>query len=251
MRQKAFVRRSGKVIPDACERIWMTRFQENWRESTMGAETKIKKFVQRLIKEGDAVIASRFTIQHRPNLPYVELELFQQWRGRCRLLLSMLGLAAEPWRPVISNDSPNTFACAKSTLGALKGVKQSLEEGLLVKFEDIVLAEAFSGLWDQADYLCSQGYFLEGGVIGRAILEERLHRLCAIHHCLPGRNRPTLGDFNNELYKKVVYDKITFKHVDALAAIGNHAAHNESGLKEEDVRRLLDDLKNFLQRFAV
>src|SRR5437867_3287406 len=122
MRQKAFVRRSGKVIPDACERIWMTRFQENWRESTMGAETKIKKFVQRLIKEGDAVIASRFTIQHRPNLPYVELELFQQWRGRCRLLLSMLGLAAEPWRPVISNDSPNTFACAKSTLGALKGV---------------------------------------------------------------------------------------------------------------------------------
>ncbi len=162
----------------------------------------------------------------------------------------MLGSLAEPWRPVLGNDSTNYFACAESTQGALKGVKQSLEEGLLVRFEDIVLAEAFSDLYEQADYLFSKGYFLASGVIARAILEERLRRMCIANNCIPQKERPTLGDFNTGLYKKNIYDKITFKHVDALAAIGNDAAHNDPGLKKEDVRRLLDGLQGFLQRFA-
>lgn len=220
----------------------------------MSAETKVAEFVARLISEGDAVIASQW--QPRRNYlsgppTYVEVELFQQWRGRCRLLISMLGTLADPWKPILSKDSQNTMAAAKSTLGALKGVQQSLQEGLLVRFEDLILAEAFSDLYDQADYLFSQGYFLASGVIGRAILEERVRRLCAIHDCLPERDRPTLSDFNTALYKKTAYDKITFKHVDSLGAVGNEAAHNKADLKKEDVRRMLDGVHDFLKRFSV
>lgn len=127
---------------------------------------------------------------------------------------------------------------------------KSLEEGLLIRFEDLVLAEAFSDLSEQAEYLFSQGYFLASGVITRAILEERLRRLCVNHDCTPDRERPTLSDLNTALYKKTVYDKITFKHVDALGAVGNHAAHNNPDLNKEDVRRMIDGVQAFLLRFS-
>ena len=74
--------------------------------------------------------------------------------------------------------------------------------------------------------------------------------MCAQSQCSPTRDRPTLGDFNTALYKHNTYDKTTFKHVDALAAVGNDAAHNKPDLKSEDVRRLLDGLQNFLIRFS-
>lgn len=41
------------------------------------------------------------------------------------------------------------------------------------------------------------------------------------------------------------------KHVEAMAAIGNDAAHSNPGLKADDVRRLLTDLRGFLAKFAV
>jgi hypothetical protein len=213
-------------------------------------ESKIKDFVERLITEGDAVLATQFKSNKHPYPLFVNLELFEQWRSRCRLLVSMLGSIAEPWRLTIGKESNNLLTHAMSTQGAVKGIKQSLDEGLLIRFEDIVLAEAFSDLFEQADYLFSKGYFLASGVIARAILEERLRRMCVANNCVPQKERPTLGDFNTELYKNNSYDKITFKHVDALAAIGNDAAHNDPGLKKEDVRRLLDDLQSFLQRYA-
>jgi hypothetical protein len=38
------------------------------------------------------------------------------------------------------------------------------------------------------------------------------------------------------------------KHIDALAAIGNDAAHNNPSLKAEDVERLVTEVPNILQK---
>lgn len=220
----------------------------------MSADTKIKELVNKLIVEGDAVTATKWDSKMFTRVPggniCVDLQLYEQWKGRCRLLLNLLGPLAGPWEAALGSDEANKLTRALSIQGALKGILQSIDEGLLVRFEDLVLAETFSDLSEQAEYLFSQGYFLAAGVIARAVLEERLRRLATIHSCLPSRERPTLGDFNNELCKKTIYDKITFKHVDSLAAIGNAAAHAKADLKAEDVRRLLDGLKDFLTRFS-
>ena len=219
----------------------------------MNAEGKLREFVERLISEGEAVLASKWQptgnwVSGPPS--YVEIQLFQQWRSRCRLLLSLLGPHAKPWEPVLEPMIENKLGSAMSTQGALKAILQSLDEGLLVRFEDLILAEAFSDLYDQADYLFQQGFILAAGVLARAVLEERLRRLCAAHQCSPTRDRPTLNDYNTALYKNNTYDKITYKHVDAIVAIGNDAAHNKPDLKTEDVRRLLDGVQNFLTRFS-
>ena len=152
----------------------------------MNAEGKIRDFIERLIAEGDAVLASKWQpsgnwISGPPS--YVEIEIFQQWRSRCRLLLSMLGPHGKPWEPMLEPMVENGLGMAMSTQGSLKAIRQSLAEGLLVRFEDLVLAKAFSDLYEQADYLFRQGYFLAAAVIARAVLEERLPRLCATHQC--------------------------------------------------------------------
>ncbi|MGP8239373.1 MAG: hypothetical protein ACLQVW_28710 [Limisphaerales bacterium] len=81
------------------------------------------------------------------------------------------------------------------------------------------------------------------------MLEERLRRLATVNACLPSRPRPTIADFNTELYQKRIYDKVVFKQIDALTAIGNEAAHGNP-VKKEDVQRFLTELRELLQRFS-
>ena len=43
--------------------------------------------------------------------------------------------------------------------------------------------------------------------------------------------RPTISDYNQALYKNMIYDKIAFKTVDEMAAIGNGVFGRISGYK--------------------
>ena len=133
-------------------------------------------------------------------------------------------------------------------LGALESISEDVVAGRLARYEDIVFAEAFSNLIEQAEYLLDKEYFLAASVLFRAVLEEKLRRLCDAHSENPETPRPTISDYNQSLYKATVYDKITFKNVDSMAAIGNEAAHHKKGLEAADVERLHTNLLDFLQR---
>src|ERR1039458_7450598 len=106
----------------------------------------------------------------------------------------------------------------------------SVAEGVLLQLEDLVLADAFANLLEQAKYLLGQGYFLASGVILRAVLEERLRRLSDRHGLTLSKPKPTLSDYNTELYRAGVYGKVTFKDVESLVAVGNAAAHKDTGI---------------------
>jgi len=219
----------------------------------MVALNKVSDLVEALIEEGEDVLGTKWQPSGRwvsgpPT--YVDLEAFKKWRASCRLLVSLMGDFGTPWQDIFMPDVPNGLANASTTLGTLKAIKEALSNGYLVRFEELVLAEAFSDLTEQAEYLFEQGYFLAAGVILRAILEERLRKLCERTGCTPAKPRPTISDLNQSLYKVKVYDKIVYKHVDAMTATGNDAAHNAPELKKDDVARLLNDTKDFLRRFA-
>ena len=136
------------------------------------------------------------------------------------------------------------------TQGTLKAIRVSASEGLLLELQDLILADAFTNLVEQAEYLLDQGYFLASGALLRAVLEERLRRLADSHALALSKPRATLNDYNTELYKASVYDKITFKDVDGLAAIGNDAAHNSANLSAADVSRMREGVIRLLQKFS-
>ncbi|MEM8943602.1 MAG: hypothetical protein AAGD11_00345 [Planctomycetota bacterium] len=215
------------------------------------SQEPLNDFVRGLIKEGEEVLSTAFEVRTSSFSTdhFVNLQQFQKWRTSCKLLLQQLGQFAEPWSPNLGSEKvTNNRSSCNATLGALQSIGENLAAGRLARFEDLVFAEAFSNLIEQAEYLLSKDYFLAAGVLFRAVLEEKLRRLCDAHNESPTKARPTISDFNQSLYKAKVYDKIAFKSVDSMAAVGNEAAHNSPDLEVSDVRRLHSNLIDFLQR---
>jgi hypothetical protein len=214
----------------------------------------VKKICDDCIKEGESLIQTQWADQYLGDFvianptTYVDLEGFKKWKSDCNVLISLLGDLADPWEGIFKGEKGNTLINTKSMIGGLKSVKETIDKGYLLKIEDLIFAEAFSNLVDQAEYLFEQNFILAAGVIGRAVLEEKLRNLCDAQGIQIQKQRPTLSDFNNELYKSKFYDKVEFKSIDFLSSIGNNAAHNQP-IKKEEIKKLIDGVKDILLRF--
>lgn len=219
----------------------------------MEPKEKILEFVESLISEGEAVKASKWHpggnwLGGPPS--YVDLQRFKRWTASCRVLLPMLGPFADSWREALEPERANKYEHALAILGTLEAIRDNLRAERLVRLSHLVAAEVFADLHSQAEHLLEQKYFLAAGVLFRAVLEEKVRRLASDAGAMPAKSRPTIGDLNVALYKAQLYDKPTMKHVEAMAAIGNDAAHVAQTLTGEDVERLGRDVAAFLSKFG-
>ncbi len=223
---------------------------------------KLTTLIDGLVAEGNAVFGSvKIDSRKEPassNLfsgivtrwRYRNVELFDvqacaRWSSRCAHLAVLLERHAEPWTAVL-NAQIRGSQDMRRLIGTLEAIRLQLDAGLLVRLENLIAADIFDDLLEQAEYLHKKGFLLAAGVLARAVLEEHLRHWCAHVDCTPEKPRPTINDYNTALYKDQHLDKITMKHVEALAAIGNDAAHNKPDLPTDDVTRLLRDLREFL-----
>ena len=133
------------------------------------ADDILLKTIRRFIDEGNQVLRTEFDAGER-GFSYVggrprgvELTPFAKWQAGCMNLLRMLGTAGVQWEDTFSRKK-NSPGVAKRMLGTLQAIEDAVEHGLLVRVEDLVRAEAFDGLLEQAEYLQSEGYFLAAGV---------------------------------------------------------------------------------------
>ena len=211
---------------------------------------------ERLIAEGHSVLGTEFDASS-PAFSYpmgrprgVEITPFAKWQAGCTNLIRVLGDAGESWADNFTKKK-NAPATVKRMIGTLEAIKESLEHNLLLTVEDLIRAESFNGLLEQAEYLLNGGYFLAAGVLGRAVLEEHLRSLCDVKSCSPAKAKPTLNDFKDTLYKAKHINITQMKHVESLGAIGNNAAHNKPELTNDDVTRLIRDVRDFLAKHAL
>lgn len=209
----------------------------------------LPRTVIRLIEEGDAVLAT--SKQSQRDRDIVDSKMFAKWLAGCRGLMQLLGNYAPAWDECFEQSAEFYYIQRAETMhSTLQAIQESVEEGLLIQLEDIVSAEIFNSLLEQAEYLLSEGYFLPAGVLGRAVLEEHLRNWCDHAECSPGNKRPTLNDYNMKLYTEKHYNTSIMKHVDSMAAVGNDAAHNNEELEKTDVERLLRDVREFLAKHS-
>jgi hypothetical protein len=217
----------------------------------MTTEFLIKE-VQRLIAEGQQVTSTKFDagmggVKYMGSRPTgVELYAFSRWQAGCKNLLRLLGEYADPWKKTF--DGNNAAANATRMLATLEAIEHAISSGLLVSVEDMVRAESFNGLLDQADFLHQQNFFVAGGVLGRAVLEEHLRSWVANAAIAISKVKPTLNDFKDALYKDKKFTVSVLKHIEAMAAVGNDAAHNKPELTSADVTRMLRDVREFIAK---
>jgi hypothetical protein len=208
------------------------------------------KEVRRLIAEGRNVTSTRFDagmrgVSYLGGRPIaVDLQAFSRWQGGCKNLMRMLGALSAPWTDAFNGN--NRASNATKMLGNLEAIEQAVTNNLLRSVEDLVRAESFDSLRDQAEFLHQQGFFLAAGVLGRAVLEEHLRNWVA-NSALPiSKIRPTLNDFKEILYKDKRFSLSVMKHIESMAAVGNDAAHNKQQLTADEVSRLLRDVREFI-----
>ncbi len=208
----------------------------------------LKKICEDCIIEGESLMETQFVGYELTGDKYVDLEKFHKWKSNCNVLINLLGELSNPWKSIFDGDKGNSLVNAMTILGGIKSINETIDKGYLLRIEDIIFAEAFSNLIEQAEYLYSQQYILAAGVLGRAVLEEKLRNLCSSQEIEFKKSRPTLSDYNMELYKSKFYDKIEHKNIDYLISIGNSAAHNQP-ITKEDVKDLIDGVNRILIKY--
>ena len=191
------------------------------------AKSRFLQHADRLVAEGREVLGTKTTVvgSVAPNVvpppPRVDLQKLTKWITGCRNLVHQIGDAARAWWDSFPPPVGVLASLAAIAMGNLEALRESIDMDALVRVEDLITADAFASLLEQAKELLAKDYTLAAGVLGRAVLEEHLRKLCDRHSCLPS-GRPTVNDLNQTLYKGSHLDKLGMKQADTLAAAGNH-----------------------------
>jgi hypothetical protein len=132
-----------------------------------------------------------------------------------------------------------TYSPLHRGIGILMAAKEDFEHGYIQDVRNLVAAEVFSDLLDQASELLEAGYHGPAAVLAGAVLEDNLRKLCELHSIdLPPK--PKLDYMNAQLAKADVFNKLTQKRITAIADMRNSAAHGKwDEFQQEDVKDMI------------
>lgn len=139
----------------------------------------------------------------------------------------------------------------------LQTVREDFQAGYLHSVKELINAEVFSDFVEMAEYLLADGYKDPAAVLGGAVLEEHLRKLCEKNGISltfldnKGDTRQKKASaLNDDLAKAGVYTKVQQKNVTGWQGIRNEAAHgNFSAYNSEEVRLMLSGITAFLAGF--
>ena len=213
----------------------------------MKASKDLIEFVEDLRKEAEGV---RQTKQSGDFADFVDRGKLTRLVAGCRLLVTKLGPFGQVWDKMLQPPPDNRTNHFENISAVLDSIADALAKGRLATVEEMVSAEVLGDLLEHAEELLKANYDLAAAIILRAVLEERLRKLCESNKCMPTAARPTIKHFKQSLYSVQVIDKLVMKDVDWMGGVGNAAAHNLPEYKSVDVPQLYQRLTAFLTRFS-
>lgn len=214
----------------------------------MKASKELVEFVEELKEEA---VAIRGTVFNDPRgKPFVDAGKLKGLMAGCRLLIAKLGPFGEVWDEMLKPPVDNRRVFFEEISGVLGAISTALAKGRLSTIEELVSAEVLGDLLEHGEQLLNSKFYLAAAIVLRAVLEERLRKLCEAHGCNPTVQRPTIESFKQSLFSAKVIDKIVVKDIDWMAGVGNSAAHRLPEYKDEDVPQFYQRLTAFLTRFS-
>ena len=135
-------------------------------------------------------------------------------------------------------------------LGVLKGLRRDIADGYLLTLEEEVHADLFADFLEMADHLVHERRVLPAAVVAGVALEAQLRALAErAGISTEARGKPKrAGKLNDDLGKKGVYRKAEQKQVLAWQDLRNNAAHGEDGFSAEEIRLMIQGVRDFIAR---
>jgi hypothetical protein len=134
-------------------------------------------------------------------------------------------------------------------LGVVRAAQSDVEAGLIVSLRSETTTMVFDGLLKMSLGMLSGGEQSgAAGLVGTAVLEDALRRLCR-RHGLSVEGKRGLAAFNTALKSKGVHETAEWRQIQTWADHRNTLAHGDlAGVPEEDVRAMLEWIRRFLVR---
>ncbi|WP_438000611.1 hypothetical protein WMF26_13095 [Sorangium sp. So ce185] len=212
---------------------------------------RIRSNFNALLDEGEAVLRTKKTGDY-----YIEVDVqaSRKWvTSVTALIRSVFGENGSHYKTAINLQEKIAVwkhQLAQEMFGVLKSAAEAWDRGYVFEIKELAEAEVEASLMDQAEELLSKGYHQPAAVLAGSVLEQHLRSMCARHgvatHNENG-NPLTLQPLNAALYKADAYDGNTQKHILALGAIRNSAAH-EANATPEEAKRIVSEVPGLCGR---
>jgi hypothetical protein len=216
----------------------------------MNADEKILQRLQQLIERGLEIKNTKQSPP--PNFigfdATVDSQVANQWHASAKSILGKaFGRDSEHYSLFEACfEKGVTYSPLVRGIGILKAAKEDFEHGYIQDVKNLVAAEMFSDLLDQASQLLDAGYIGPAAVVAGAVLEDNLRKLC-VGQTIELSDKPKLDYMNSQLAKVNFYNKLTQKRLTAIADIRNSAAH---GKWDDFTKKDVEDMISWVMIFA-
>ena len=168
-------------------------------------------------------------------------------------LLDLSPRGSEYWNYAVSFSSPFNFDSVGKLFGTLKSLREDYANDFLSDFNEMVDAELFSDILEQAESLLSQGYFRASAVVAGVALESHLRKLAEKNSILITTD---VGKYikadslNGALLKNNIFDKTMHKSVTSWLGLRNDAAHPDSKeINDGLIEPMIAGIRVFIQKY--
>ena len=135
----------------------------------------------------------------------------------------------------------------------LKSLKHDYSNNFLNSFNEMIDADIFTDILEQAEYLLSQSYFRASAVVAGVALESHLRKLAEKNQI------PITSDdgkyvkadsLNGYLLKSQIIDKTMNKSITSWLGLRNDAAHPDAKQGDEGmIKLMIDGIKLFIEKY--
>jgi hypothetical protein len=160
---------------------------------------------------------------------------------------------SEYWSFANSVNKPFSINLIYELVGALQSLRNDYANNFLKNFNEMIDADLFSDILEQAEYLLSQDYVIASAVVAGVALESHLRKLAeknSIPITTDDMKYIKADSLNGALLKSNVIDKTMHKIVTSWLGLRNGAAHPDP--KEINyglIEPMIAGIKVFIQQY--
>ena len=127
---------------------------------------------------------------------------------------------------------------------------EDIEQGFIDTIRQLLTAEVFADLLDQATHLLESGYKAPAASLVGAVLEDGLRRI-ATSGGVDVKATDNLSSLNHKLASKGIFNRLTQKKVQVWTEVRNNADHGYfDEFNEQDVEDLINGAGALLSEFT-
>ena len=218
----------------------------------MKLDKRIRTRAVALVEKGHSVISTHRP--HPPNVigfPTLDTQEYANWRSQSLAFLTdLLGPEHVYTKDFLTSTERSGYTnSTHAGIGILQAVLEDIEQGFIETIRQLITAEVFADLFDQATHLLKNGYKAPAASLAGAVLENGL-RSIAVSQGVQVKASDDLSSLNQKLADKGVYSRLNQKKVHVWTDIRNDADHGHfDQLGDNDIDDFIKGAQSLLSDF--